>query len=57
MNTRVTRPLRVYPVGTVRAERIFPNCPRYIRRLHGDEPSADVPGLGHVPSNREMETL
>jgi hypothetical protein len=34
----------------VRAERIFPNRPRYIRRLHGDEPSANVPRLGHVPS-------
>lgn len=31
----------------VRAERIFPNCPRYIHR--GGELSADVPRSGHEP--------
>jgi len=39
----------------VRAERIFPNRPRYIRRQHGDEPSADVPRLGHVPSKAKWK--
>ena len=33
----------------VRAERIFPNCPRYIHRSAGAEPSPDVPRSGHTP--------
>jgi predicted pyridoxine 5'-phosphate oxidase superfamily flavin-nucleotide-binding protein len=36
-------------VVRVRAERIFPNCPRYIHRSAGGEPSADVPRPGHEP--------
>ena len=32
----------------VHAERIFPNCPRYIHR-HAIEPSIDVPRAGHTP--------
>jgi len=36
-------------VVRVRAERIFPNCPRYIHRSAGDEPSPDVPRPGHTP--------
>lgn len=33
----------------VRAERIFPNCPRYIHRSAGAEPSLYVPRPGHTP--------
>lgn len=36
-------------VVRVRAGRIFPNCPRYIHRSAGSEPSADVPLPGHEP--------
>ena len=36
-------------VVRVRAERIFPNCPRYIHRTAGGERSADVPRPGHEP--------
>jgi len=36
-------------VVRVRAERIFPNCPRYIHRSAGAEPSLDVPRPGHTP--------
>ena len=36
-------------VVRVRAGRIFPNCPRYIHRSAGGEPSADVPRPGHEP--------
>jgi predicted pyridoxine 5'-phosphate oxidase superfamily flavin-nucleotide-binding protein len=33
----------------VRAERIFPNCPRYIHRMSITEPSPYVPREGHTP--------
>ena len=33
----------------VRAERIFPNCPRYIHRMQLVELSAYAPGEGHTP--------
>jgi predicted pyridoxine 5'-phosphate oxidase superfamily flavin-nucleotide-binding protein len=33
----------------VRAERIFPNCPRYIPRMTTDEPSPYVPREGYTP--------
>jgi uncharacterized protein len=36
-------------VVRVRAERIFPNCPRYIPRMALVEPSAYVPREGHTP--------
>jgi uncharacterized protein len=36
-------------VVRVRAERIFPNCPRYIPRMALVEPSAYVPREGHMP--------
>jgi predicted pyridoxine 5'-phosphate oxidase superfamily flavin-nucleotide-binding protein len=44
-------PLRAHFVGAqlivrVRAERIFPNCPRYIHRLATAEPSPYVPRAG-----------
>jgi len=33
----------------VRAERIFPNCPRYIHRMTAVEPSPYVPRAGYTP--------
>ena len=33
----------------VRAEAIFPNCPRYIHKMQIVEESAYVPGAGHTP--------
>jgi len=36
-------------VVRVRAQRIFPNCPRYIHRSSGSELSADAPRPGHEP--------
>src|SRR6185369_17045037 len=36
-------------VVRVRADRIFPNCPRYIHRSGAAELSADVPRPGHEP--------
>jgi hypothetical protein len=36
-------------VVRVRAERIFPNCPRYIQRIAKAEPSPYVPRAGHTP--------
>jgi len=33
----------------VQAERIFPNCPRYIHRMRFEEPSAYAPRPGHEP--------
>jgi len=36
-------------VVRVRAERIFPNCPRYIHKSGGAEPSPYVPRAGHTP--------
>ena len=45
-------------VVRVRAERIFPNCPRYIHRLTTTEPSPYVPRMGcspPVPKWKRME--
>jgi predicted pyridoxine 5'-phosphate oxidase superfamily flavin-nucleotide-binding protein len=36
-------------VVRVEATRIFPNCPRYIHRMHLDEQSVYAPRAGHVP--------
>lgn len=36
-------------VVRVRAERIFPNCPRYIHKSGGAEPSPYVPRAGQTP--------
>ena len=36
-------------VVRVRAERIFPNCPRYIHKMHLVEQSVYAPKPGHVP--------
>ncbi len=36
-------------VVRVQAERIFPNCPRYIHRMQRLELSADAPCANHVP--------
>jgi predicted pyridoxine 5'-phosphate oxidase superfamily flavin-nucleotide-binding protein len=36
-------------VVRVRAQRIFPNCPRYIHRTDGARMSPDVPQPGHEP--------
>jgi predicted pyridoxine 5'-phosphate oxidase superfamily flavin-nucleotide-binding protein len=36
-------------VVRVRAEHIFPNCPRYIHRMTLQEVSAYAPAPGHVP--------
>jgi uncharacterized protein len=36
-------------VVRVKAERIFPNCPRYIHRMQTIEPSPYVPRQGEVP--------
>ncbi|HSW26650.1 MAG TPA: pyridoxamine 5'-phosphate oxidase family protein, partial [Burkholderiaceae bacterium] len=36
-------------VVRVRAERIFPNCPRYIHPSARAEPSPYVPRAGHTP--------
>src|SRR5271170_5209123 len=36
-------------VVRVRAERIFPNCPRYIHRVGAAEPSPYVPRAGSTP--------
>jgi hypothetical protein len=33
----------------VRAERIFPNCPRYIHRMGSAEASPYVPRAGYTP--------
>jgi predicted pyridoxine 5'-phosphate oxidase superfamily flavin-nucleotide-binding protein len=45
-------------VVRVRAERIFPNCPRYIHRLTTTQPSEYVPRVGcsrPVPNWKRME--
>ncbi len=45
-------------VVRARAERIFPNCPRYIHRLTTTEPSPYVPQIGcspPVPKWKRME--
>jgi len=44
-------------VVRVRAERIFPNCPRYIHRSGGAELSADVPRPGHEPPAAKWKSM
>jgi uncharacterized protein len=47
-------------VVRVRAERVFPNCPRYIHRMNVVEPSAHVPRAGQetpVPKWKRMEAF
>jgi predicted pyridoxine 5'-phosphate oxidase superfamily flavin-nucleotide-binding protein len=55
-------PLRASFVGAqlivrVRAERIFPNCPRYIHRSAGAEPSPYVPRAGTTPPVPKWKTM
>jgi uncharacterized protein len=44
-------------VVRVRAERIFPNCPRYIPRMALVEPSSYVPRDGHTPPVPRWKTF
>lgn len=44
-------------VVRVEATRIFPNCPRYIHRLHTDEVSPYAPRPGHVPPVPEWKKM
>jgi predicted pyridoxine 5'-phosphate oxidase superfamily flavin-nucleotide-binding protein len=44
-------------VVRVRAERIFPNCPRYIHRMELVEPSVYSPRPGHVPPVPEWKQM
>jgi len=41
----------------VRAERIFPNCPRYIHRMQLLELSVYAPAPGHVSAGAGVEAL
>lgn len=40
----------------VEPEAIFPNCPRYIHKAQGLEPSEYVPRSGHIPPTPEWKT-
>ncbi len=44
-------------VVRVDATRIFPNCPRYIHRMHLDEYSTYAPRPGHVPPEPEWKRM
>jgi uncharacterized protein len=44
-------------VVQVRAERIFPNCPRYIHRMQLVEHSVYAPSPGHVPPTPEWKEM
>jgi uncharacterized protein len=47
-------------VVRVRAQHVFPNCPRYIHRMSLEEISAYAPAAGHeppVPAWKEMEAF
>lgn len=44
-------------VVRVRAERIFPNCPRYIHRVVTTEPSPDVPRAGCTPPQPKWKSM
>ena len=44
-------------VVRVRAERIFPNCPRYIHRAASSEPSPYVPRLGSTPPEPKWKSM
>jgi predicted pyridoxine 5'-phosphate oxidase superfamily flavin-nucleotide-binding protein len=41
----------------VRAERIFPNCPRYIHRMEPVERSVYTPRSGHVPPEPDWKRM
>ena len=41
----------------VRAQQIFPNCPRYIHRSAGSEPSEYAPRAGHVPPQPKWKSM
>jgi hypothetical protein len=41
----------------VQAERIFPNCPRYIHKMHLVEYSVYAPHLGHTPPEPEWKQM
>jgi predicted pyridoxine 5'-phosphate oxidase superfamily flavin-nucleotide-binding protein len=41
----------------VRAEQIFPNCPRYIHKMQLVEYSVDVPRLGYTPPEPEWKKI
>ena len=44
-------------VVRVRAERIFPNCPRYIHRAASSEPSPYVPRPGSTPPEPKWKRM
>jgi len=44
-------------VVRVRAEKIFPNCPRYIHRTAAGEPSPYAPREGHVPPEPKWKSM
>jgi predicted pyridoxine 5'-phosphate oxidase superfamily flavin-nucleotide-binding protein len=44
-------------VVKVDVSRIFPNCPRYVHRMHMDEPSVYAPRTGHVPPVPEWKQM
>ncbi len=44
-------------VVRVRAERIFPNCPRYIHRTAAAEPSPYVPRAGYAPPEPKWKSF
>ncbi len=41
----------------VRAERIFPNCPRYVHQMEMVEPSVYAPGQAHEPPEPEWKRM
>lgn len=44
-------------VVRVTAEKIFPNCPRYVHRMHLEEESVYAPRRGHVPPVPEWKKM
>jgi uncharacterized protein len=44
-------------VVRVRAERIFPNCPRYIHRAEAADPSPYVPRAGYTPPEPKWKSM
>jgi predicted pyridoxine 5'-phosphate oxidase superfamily flavin-nucleotide-binding protein len=44
-------------VVRVRAQKIFPNCPRYIHRSAGSEPSEYAPRAGYVPPEPKWKSM
>jgi predicted pyridoxine 5'-phosphate oxidase superfamily flavin-nucleotide-binding protein len=41
----------------VKAQRIFPNCPRYIHRMHLEERSVFAPAAGHEPPEPDWKFM